>query len=301
MSPVVFLSYSRKDFPFARDVFLGLKGAEIETWFDVLDMSAGNSYLDGTKAAMERATHVVLVVSPYAMASREVAREVEIATQLGRKIVPLLLQATVLPESLRVLQWVDFRQQFDAPLQVLIANLRGEKAKSYEVDLLEVMPRPVDVKGSGSPRLDYADGPSVVRRIAFYLPLAAWLPFPASILLAAIMWPLTSYRGFAVTLMAGLLGFLHFWLFVRVARRKSTFEQALAAIFSAAFSGFVVVVLWWLLCSEVGMHLHRGVVIGMIWFLGASSVFMSGTMWIAYRSKPFRRWMVAYPQKFGWG
>jgi|GEM_PF-5869925 len=46
MNPAVFLSYSRKDFPFERDIYRVLAAPGMEVWFNVLDMSAGENYLD---------------------------------------------------------------------------------------------------------------------------------------------------------------------------------------------------------------------------------------------------------------
>lgn len=45
MKPAVFLSYSRKNFPFARDLYRGLAAVGM-VWFAVLDVSAGEKYLD---------------------------------------------------------------------------------------------------------------------------------------------------------------------------------------------------------------------------------------------------------------
>ena len=75
-SPKVFISYSRADFAFVRELALRLRASGIEIWFDVLALPPGENYLTEIEAAIGECSHCLVVVSRYSMRSAEVQREV---------------------------------------------------------------------------------------------------------------------------------------------------------------------------------------------------------------------------------
>lgn len=126
--PRIFMSYSRDDVLFARDLMAGLEKGGIRVWFDVRELLVGEDYRMATEKGLRECSHCLVVVSPYSMKSPEVARELAIADRVGTPILPVILQDSVLPEALGYLQWIDFRFQFDAPLFALITQLHGRTA-----------------------------------------------------------------------------------------------------------------------------------------------------------------------------
>ena len=92
-----FISYSRHDTAVTKDMVDHLRRNELEPWLDIDDrIPAGNRWSDVIKRAIENAGSLVVMVTPHALSSQEVSREVEHARQQGKPIIPFIL---ALPEN----------------------------------------------------------------------------------------------------------------------------------------------------------------------------------------------------------
>jgi len=73
-----FISYSRHDGAEAALLVAHLRHNQLEPWLDTDDqISAGSRWRDEVARAIEEAACLVVVITPHALASKEVAREVE--------------------------------------------------------------------------------------------------------------------------------------------------------------------------------------------------------------------------------
>lgn len=112
MAEKLFVSYSRRDFPFVRDLVRSLRNAGVDLWLDVANLSSGERWDSRIEAALKACSHCLVVVSPYSMKSAEVAREIEVADQFQKEVIPLLLQTANLSERLRTIEWSDAETHF---------------------------------------------------------------------------------------------------------------------------------------------------------------------------------------------
>jgi hypothetical protein len=270
-----FISYSRRDLPFVRDLVRGLRQAGIEPWLDLTGVSGGDRWNASIETALRECSHCLVVVSPYAMRSVEVRRELAFALQHHKPVVPVLLQTTQLPEDLKSSQWIDFRISYDRALRILLARLRGERLHA-DTDLLAAPPRPR--KFLGFVPMLYIACPTAVKTVSGLVFIAGFLKFMLGFFL-------TDFAQGDQVVLGGLLAltavFAMWWTF-RAANRRSTFtEMAFVAGFPVFFTCLGLTddprILWPLLVIPLDLIALMTII----------------------RSRAYRRWMTTY--SVGWG
>ncbi|HWC67887.1 MAG TPA: toll/interleukin-1 receptor domain-containing protein, partial [Acidimicrobiales bacterium] len=92
----VFVSYSRGDAAFVSRLVAVLEGDGHDVWVDTDDIRGSEEWRASIVRGIRQSDVVVLVVSSRSMASEEVAREVTVAAQENRRIVPLILEQVAL-------------------------------------------------------------------------------------------------------------------------------------------------------------------------------------------------------------
>jgi hypothetical protein len=113
-----FISYARKDERIAQPVFRELYGSGIDIWVDTDDIPAGAAWPDDIDQAIEGAAKFILMLSPFAVRSRQVWRELALALKLGKPVVPVKLRPVKLPPrivkalgNLQILSLTQYRQE----------------------------------------------------------------------------------------------------------------------------------------------------------------------------------------------
>jgi hypothetical protein len=111
----LFLSHSSTDDPFVRDLRAALADHGQEGWIDSRQLRGGDPLWPEIEQAIEAATAFVVVVSPAALQSKWVRKELRHALKLreqrGREqfpVIPLALDGTrlgVLEEPITTWQW----------------------------------------------------------------------------------------------------------------------------------------------------------------------------------------------------
>src|SRR5215510_6101818 len=86
----VFISYSRKDEDFAQELLSGLQLSGFEAYLDKHDIAATEDWEARLGRLIEAANTVVFVISPDAVASERCAWEVERATDLKKRLLPIV-------------------------------------------------------------------------------------------------------------------------------------------------------------------------------------------------------------------
>lgn len=128
----VFLSYDRADQEPARKIADHLRGAGFQVWDQEQEILPGADWTSALKKALESAGAVVVLISPEAMESRSVSREIEYALgakHLRGRLIPVVLRPTKdAPWILQSLQSV----RYEGP------NKTGQQ-------IVELLSQPVDV------------------------------------------------------------------------------------------------------------------------------------------------------------
>ena len=124
----IFISYSRKDREFAQRLAKDLSNEGFEVFIDIEAIQAGNTFRQQTVEAIDNSKAFIVVLSPDSVQSDNVGKEVDLAQDSRRRILPVLCRAVEIPTELRYqlagLQTINmenenYSQGFRALLEVL--------------------------------------------------------------------------------------------------------------------------------------------------------------------------------------
>jgi len=130
--PSVFLSHSQKDATVAASLHARLKSEGIFSWLDEAELRPGDSLIGKIQAAIAEVDYVAVLLSPAAVASPWVQKEVEVALNQeisGRrvKVIPILVEPCAVPSFLSDKLYADLTQDFEAGLSKLLRRLVPNK------------------------------------------------------------------------------------------------------------------------------------------------------------------------------
>jgi hypothetical protein len=276
MSLKLFISYSRRDFPFVRDFVRSLREAGMDLWLDVANIRGGERWNASIEAALNGCTHCLVIVSPYSMKSAAVAREINFATEHQKAMIPVLLQTTPLSEKLQSIQWVDFRVSFEKALRVLLARLRGE-ARSAVEEWLDTPPHRSHMKGFVP--IAYVICPRPVKVISLLVGLSVSFKLFGGLVCTMLHREDSALVGWTVVIMTGFC----LWWDYRAVNRRVTFTEALG------MQCFMILIPFFgLLADRPILFLLLGIPVDLALLVAMLA------------SKTYRRWMTAYPYGAGW-
>ena len=128
----IFTSYSSKNAKVAREIAERLQGQGHEVWLDKLRIFGGDSYAERISDGIGRADVFMPLLSPSAVQSPWVWREMCFAVEKNKTIVPVVAEFTELPEKvafvLAGLHCVDFQNSED-PWEDLSRALNAERGQ----------------------------------------------------------------------------------------------------------------------------------------------------------------------------
>ncbi|RME50781.1 MAG: toll/interleukin-1 receptor domain-containing protein, partial [Caldilineae bacterium] len=135
MSHQVFISYRRKDLAFVTQLHQELEKRGISAWFDKESIEVADHWRTSIAEGIRDCQVFLLVLSPDAVQSVNIRKEVDLAEKHGKPIVPLMWRPTEIPVAfeyaLAGIQWLDFheiasQEHFDELADVLKRLLGGE-------------------------------------------------------------------------------------------------------------------------------------------------------------------------------
>ena len=125
------MSYSHRDFRIVEQIEKSLAAIDLSIWIDYSSMDAGDRIRDVIERSISNSLAYVICLSSSSIASPWVSIELTIAlsvanTRDGRFIIPLLLDDSVLPESISNMTYIDFRRpaEFSHSIERLADVLR---------------------------------------------------------------------------------------------------------------------------------------------------------------------------------
>ena len=160
----VFISYSRREAPFADSLLDILEDNGYKVWLDYHSLVPGRDWEVQIAEGIRNADVILLIVSKESMKSNNVAEEQKIFTESGKRVILVLFETVKLKNpKLLGYEWVDFRGNF-------------KKAAGDLMQRIESEPKP-------------ADAPP---QKGFKVPAIVWVSFLMSIILALISIPLAA-------------------------------------------------------------------------------------------------------------
>jgi hypothetical protein len=123
----LFVSYSRDDAPFVTELVHHLESVGHDVWVDTEDIRGSEQWRASIVAGITNADLVLLVVSPTSMASDNVAREIAVAAEQHRRIIPVVVRAADMTGNaafeIAGLQQISFEER---PFEEAFDQLSGE-------------------------------------------------------------------------------------------------------------------------------------------------------------------------------
>ena len=140
----VFISYSRKDSPFVGALAEGLRARGKDVWIDIEGIRDAEVFPEALREAIAESDGFVFVISPASVKSKYCKREVDDASDAGKRIVPVAFERVAdedVPEEIRVRNWIpgdDIEATVQRVMQALDTDLGHLKAHTHwEVKALE--------------------------------------------------------------------------------------------------------------------------------------------------------------------
>lgn len=109
----VYISASRHDWKFTRELREALQKAGVESWMEDLDIVASRPLLEQAFAAIDAADAVLCVLSPDSFGSELCRAEIDHALKRNKRLIPVLsrkLPPGAVHPALEPLHWLDLRQ-----------------------------------------------------------------------------------------------------------------------------------------------------------------------------------------------
>lgn len=107
----LFISYARANEGLAKIIEHELRRRGHQAWRDRSDLVPATDWIASIDQAIAWADHMVVLLTPEAVASTQVAREFDLALDKAKNVVPILLQDCSLPERIRHINCLDWRSQ----------------------------------------------------------------------------------------------------------------------------------------------------------------------------------------------
>ncbi len=129
----LFISYSRKDADRVDPLIVRLQSAGYEVWLDTLNLRGGEQWKRNIVEAVESCDHFLMVLSPSAATSENVLKELNLAGDSHKPIIPLEMEYCDIPASMKYqlagLQIISFVKEPDIAFEKLLAALGDERAQ----------------------------------------------------------------------------------------------------------------------------------------------------------------------------
>src|SRR5579864_166205 len=104
-----FVSYSSSDRILAETLVNSLRMDHFEIWIDIEGISGGTQWEQEITRALQTAEVCLVILTPDAIQSDWVKKEVEMARVKDKPIIPLLMRPTPIPDGLVVLKIADLQ------------------------------------------------------------------------------------------------------------------------------------------------------------------------------------------------
>jgi WD40 repeat protein len=138
----VFISYSRKDEEFARQLATDLDRFGASIWLDVDDIPPGVNWSSAVQQGLDTCDTLLLIISPDSMDSGNVTDEWQYFRDEHKPIIPIIYRITpTIHFQLRRIQYVDFMMQdYEIALGQLRERMFGEEAQQGGQQLRKAVP-----------------------------------------------------------------------------------------------------------------------------------------------------------------
>jgi hypothetical protein len=161
----VFISYSRRDIDFVRQIFDQLTTHDYAPWVDWQDIPPTADWLSEIYRGIETANVFLFVISPDSVASEICTLEVEHALKHNKRLIPIVwkeVEEEQIHSSIISYNWIFLRQEddFNVNFQLLIEALGTDL--TYLREHTRLLTRAVEWDENGRRRSGILQGPDLI-------------------------------------------------------------------------------------------------------------------------------------------
>ncbi|HEX2623509.1 MAG TPA: toll/interleukin-1 receptor domain-containing protein [Phototrophicaceae bacterium] len=164
----IFISYSRKDEVFARQIAGELSQFDIDVWMDIEDIPVGQKWSNAIQQGLDTSDLMLVILSPTSMESTNVEDEFTYFLDQKKPVIPLLFQPTRIHFQLGRVQYIDFHgQTFEPAMKQLFGEIERRRGNgpasmahttSAPPQVPVQTPLPVKEPTRRQPRVDLSQG-----------------------------------------------------------------------------------------------------------------------------------------------
>ena len=125
-----FLSYARKDQVFSLRLADDLISSGVNLWVDQFSILPSQQWDRAVEAALMDCSGLILVMSPHSVKSDNVADEISVALDRGKRIIPIMIADCSIPLRLSRIQYIDARSDYGAALTAVLSHLQSRSGAS---------------------------------------------------------------------------------------------------------------------------------------------------------------------------
>lgn len=118
-----FLSYSRADEAVALRLADDLIAAGVGLWVDQYDIRPSQHWDRAVEDAVHSCTGMIVVLSPRSAASPNVADEVSVAIERGKRVLPVVIETCTVPLRMTRMQFIDATTDYARALRKCLAEI----------------------------------------------------------------------------------------------------------------------------------------------------------------------------------
>jgi hypothetical protein len=139
----IFVSYSRIDGDVVDQIVARLEQDGFKIWIDREEIKAGELWHETVVQAIDNAYAFILMLSPNSTASDNVRREVDLAEDANKELVPVLLAPVNLPANLRYqlagIEWIEYYRDPEMKYSELSEALQARHQEFSSGQTLEIL------------------------------------------------------------------------------------------------------------------------------------------------------------------
>ncbi|MFD2114026.1 toll/interleukin-1 receptor domain-containing protein [Thiorhodococcus fuscus] len=109
----VFILYSEEDLDFVSKLYKALKVTPYRILWDRKEIKVGDNIMETLERILNESDDVIFVVSKHSAESDESKMSLEKARNQNKRILPVLIDDSELPEEIQEIMFADFRESFD--------------------------------------------------------------------------------------------------------------------------------------------------------------------------------------------
>ena len=135
----IFISYSRVDSDFVDRLETDLRAHGHPTWVDRMRLEGGDDWAERIGHEIAQSGVMIVVLSPDAVASKWVRREITVADERNMPIFPVLFKAVSrVPLQIAERQYIDFTTGYDKALRALLLALAATNQRHERTTVADV-------------------------------------------------------------------------------------------------------------------------------------------------------------------